>query len=90
MPGRTAGTKIYVGNLHSSVTQSELRKLFEEHGTVTSCERGGDQFAFVVSICKYFVFKPFNIIFFGSKKYLFPDDITQRERWGGFEMPLLN
>ena len=49
MPERTGRTKIYIGNLHHSVTESELRKLFEEHGTVLSCEKAGGQFAFVVS-----------------------------------------
>ncbi len=29
--------KIYVGNLPFSATDDELRKLFEEHGTVESC-----------------------------------------------------
>jgi RNA recognition motif-containing protein len=30
------GKKLYIGNLPYSITESELRELFERHGTVTS------------------------------------------------------
>ena len=31
-------TKIWVGNLESTITSDDLRPLFEKYGTVTECE----------------------------------------------------
>jgi RNA recognition motif-containing protein len=41
--------KLYVGNLTDATTESDLRELFTEAGTVTACEliKGSKGFAFV-------------------------------------------
>ncbi len=37
-------TRLYVGNLSFDTTEGDLRRLFEAHGTVTSCNLITDKF----------------------------------------------
>ena len=45
---RAKGVKIFIGNVNEFTTESELQKLFEQHGEVAECDIIKN-FAFVVS-----------------------------------------
>lgn len=43
-------TKVFVGNIHDSVTSTDLRKLFEPYGHIVECDKiPTKDYAFVVS-----------------------------------------
>jgi RNA recognition motif-containing protein len=44
-------TKVFVGNIHDSVTSTDLRKLFEPYGHIVECNKiPTKDYAFVVSL----------------------------------------
>ena len=42
--------QLYVQNLPSPVTESTIKSIFSDYGTVTDYEQGSEDFCFVVSI----------------------------------------
>jgi RNA recognition motif-containing protein len=58
-------TKLYIGNVSSSVNSTELKELFEKYGKVLECDIIKD-YAFVVRVIFLILKKNFRNKFFSS------------------------